>query len=33
MVEQIHKTPLGNIHYWINTIERDRITIFKEGAF
>lgn len=27
MVEQIHKTPLGNIHYWINTIERDRITL------
>jgi len=27
MVEQIHKTPLGNIHYWINTIERDCITL------
>lgn len=32
MIEKIHKTPCGNIHYWINIIEIDAVTlIFLPG--
>ena len=27
MIEKIHKTSLGNIHYWINIIDRDVVTL------
>ena len=27
MIEKIYKTPLGNIHYWINMIEEDAVTL------
>ena len=27
MVEKIHRTSLGNIHYWINIIEKDAVTL------
>ena len=27
MIEKIHKTPLGNIHYWINLIDKNNVTL------
>ena len=27
MIEKIHKTPLGNIHYWINFIDKNNVTL------
>ena len=27
MIEKTHKTPLGNIHYWIDIIDRDSVTL------
>ena len=27
MIEKIHKTPLGNIHYWVNIIDKNSITL------
>lgn len=27
MNEKIHKTPLGNIHYWINLIDKNMVTL------
>ena len=27
MIEKIHKTPSGNIHYWINIIDRNIVTL------
>ena len=32
MIEKIHKTPCGNIHYWINIIDKNAVTlIFLPG--
>lgn len=32
MIEKIYKTPCGNIHYWINIIDKDAVTlIFLPG--
>ena len=32
MIEKIYKTPCGNIHYWINIMEKDAVTlIFLPG--
>ena len=27
MIEKIHRTPLGNIHYWVNIIDKDAFTL------
>ena len=27
MIEKIHKTPSGNIHYWIDIIDRNIVTL------
>lgn len=27
MIEKIHKTPLGNIHYWVNIMNKDAVTL------
>lgn len=27
MIEKIHKTPCGNIHYWINIIDKNSVTL------
>ena len=27
MTEKIHRTPLGNIHYWVNVMDKDAVTL------
>ena len=27
MIEKIHSTPCGNIHYWVNLIDSDLVTL------
>ena len=28
MIEKIHKTPCGNIHYWISIMDKNAVTLF-----